>query len=327
VQAESVLDIVRSETEEELRCALQYLTGKVSERLNLLKEQIKDSLVLLEAAVDFPEEEIFVDTDLVRRRIRGVMGTIEELLQSFHEGRAVKEGLELLIVGRPNVGKSSLLNALLRKDRAIVTPIPGTTRDLIEDVMYIKGIKVRVVDSCGIREPSDPVEEEGVRRVKERIGGVDLILFVLDGSEPYSEEDERILAILDGRKYITVVNKIDLPQGLQRDVLERRGVGWLEVSATNEVGIAELRERIYETLMGSQPMSNKILITNARHVEALKRTEDVLKKALEGLERGLPPEFSAFDLYEALHHLSELTGETAREDLIDEIFERFCIGK
>lgn len=327
VQAEAVLDIVRSETEEELRCALHYLTGHVTERLNLVKEKIRDALVLLEAAVDFPEEDILIDMKGVYACIEEAKKEVEELLNSFHEGRAVKQGLELLIVGRPNVGKSSLLNALLKKERAIVTSIPGTTRDLIEDVMYINGIKVRVVDSCGIRDPKDPVEEEGVRRVKERIGRVDLILLVLDGSEPYREEDERILGMLDGLRYLAVVNKIDLPQRLNRQLLEDRVTGWVEVSATKEIGIATLKERIYDTLMGRQPVFDRILITNVRHMQSLAKVRDALDRAMESLDKRLAPEFCASDLYESLHHLSELTGEAAREDLIDEIFERFCIGK
>jgi tRNA modification GTPase len=192
LQAESVLDIIHSETDEELRYALKYLQGGLSEKIGTFQEALRNALAGMEALIDFPEEDIDLNPHEVVLPLENVKTEIQTLIDSYYEGRGIKQGFEVLIAGKTNVGKSSLLNAFLLKERAIVTPIPGTTRDLIEDTIYLNGIKVRIIDTAGIREPGNVVEEEGIKRVKQKISEVDLVIWLLDGSQPYSEDDEEV---------------------------------------------------------------------------------------------------------------------------------------
>lgn len=328
LQAESVLDIIRSETKEELESALVHLKGTLSERIKGIKDSIKDCLVSIEAAIDFPEEEIEIDEGMVVRHLKDARRSINALIDTYYEGRAIKEGLEVLIVGRPNVGKSSLLNALLLKERAIVTPIPGTTRDIIEDTIYIKGIKLKLQDTAGLRRPKDPIEEVGIERVQRKIPLADLIIWVIDGSDRYQEEDEEIFKKTEGRRRLVVINKIDLKQRLDRDILRMKRVEYFEVSALKGMGMDNLREGLYKVLMDKGTTDKRgPLISNARHLDILRRSMKSIDRALLSIKRGESIEFSAFDLNEALSLLGGLTGETYTDDILETIFERFCIGK
>jgi tRNA modification GTPase len=327
LQAESVLDIIQSETDEELRCAVEHLEGKLSRKINEIKNNVKEVLVETEALIDFPDEEIDVDQEQCVAVLRSVHTGIEKLIKSFYAGKAIRHGLEALIIGRTNVGKSSLLNALLLKEKAIVTPLPGTTRDLIEDTIHIKGIKIKIVDTAGLRTPKDVVEQEGIDRVKQRIPGTDLIIWVLDGSEAYTSEDEDICKAITGGNILIVMNKVDLPQKLDRAKIASRGREWLEISALKDIGLEELKEGIYKKLMGKLSKRAGLLITNIRHKESLQKTYDAIGRAINCHQLCEPVEFMAFELREALFHLGEITGETCPEEILHDIFSRFCIGK
>jgi tRNA modification GTPase len=327
LQAESVLDIIHSETDEELHYALKYLQGGLSEKLRTFQEALKNALAGMEALIDFPEEDIDLNPRDVVLPLKKIRTEIQTLIDSYYEGRGIKQGFEVLIAGKANVGKSSLLNALLLKERAIVTPIPGTTRDLIEDTIYLHGIKVKIIDTAGIREPGNVVEEEGIKRVKQKISEVDLIIWLLDGSQPYSEDDEEVCRAIGRQNCLIVINKIDLPQKIERDTVPAKGPKWIEISALKDQGLDVLKEQIFTRFTGGVRKNNAFLITNMRHRDALAKARDNIERALLLKEKGEPIEFIAFELRESLNHLAEITGETCSEDILNEIFSRFCIGK
>jgi tRNA modification GTPase len=327
LQAESVLDVIQSETEIELQNALSHLEGRLSRELRGVKELIKNTLIEIEALIDFPEDDVEVDQKGMFSRLDAASQAVKTLVDSYYKGRAVREGLEILIIGKPNVGKSSLLNALLLKEKAIVTPIPGTTRDMIEDTIHIKDIKARIVDTAGLRRSSDIIEQEGVERVKRKIPEVDLILWVLDGSEAYTSEDEDILEAIQERPKLAVVNKGDLQQKLERNRLESGSLQWTEISALKQVGIEALKDIVYDKLMGRGLKKDAILITNMRQRGALEKTVAALERALMCMKNGEPSEFAAFELQEALSGIGEITGEACPDEILQGIFDRFCIGK
>lgn len=327
LQAESVLDVIQSETEEELACAVQQLQGTLSKKISAIKKRITGALTEIEALIDFPEDEIEVNAHALLSALRKTKSEIARLIDSYYVGKAIKEGLEVLITGRTNVGKSSLLNALLLKEKAIVTPLPGTTRDLIEDVIHIHGVKIRIIDSAGIRKPKDIAEKKGVERTKQKMSEADLVVWILNGAEPYSMEDAEIYRTIGNKGKIVVVNKIDLPQMLERNALVSRGLEWMGISALKDIGLDALKDRIHSSLIGKRAKSSKMFITNLRHRDALTDTKAAIDKALECCASNEPREFLAFELREALYHLGKITGDTCPEEILHEIFKRFCIGK
>jgi tRNA modification GTPase len=334
LQAESVLDVIESETDEELRCAMEHLRGKLSQKLGRVRETVQQALVEVEALIDFPEEEIEVNENESFRTLGSALKEMERLIDSHYEGRAVKYGFEVMIVGKTNVGKSSLLNALLQKERAIVTPLPGTTRDMIEDTIHIKGVKAKVIDTAGIRRPRDVVEQEGIERVKQKIPEADMVIWVLDGSIPYGQEDEEISRCISGKPAILAVNKIDLPQALSLDSLglshhsSPTGLQRVaRVSALKDIGLDDLKEGIYAVFKERGGKSGKVLITNLRHRDALRKAKDAVERAVTCGEKGEPLEFVAFELRDSLSHLDEITGERYSDEILTNIFSRFCIGK
>ncbi len=328
VQAESVLDIIHSETEEELHYAVQDLQGGLSRKLEGFRDALREALGTVEALIDFPEEEIEADQSHLAVILRKTGRALDRLIDSYYEGRGIRQGFEVLITGKTNVGKSSLLNCLLMKERAIVTPLPGTTRDLIEDTIYLKGVKVRIVDSAGIRESESLVEQAGIQRVRERIAQSDLIIWLLDGSRPYSAEDEEVWKTIDNRPHFIVINKADLPCQIDKDAVPGKRTERLDISTTTDIGIETLKDRIYAQLMGSgKKHHGALLVTNVRHKDGLSKGNDAIKRAIDLLEGNEHLELIAFELREALHYLGEITGETCTEDILDNIFHRFCIGK
>ncbi len=327
LQAESVLDIIESETDEELRYAVKNLRGALSGKLKNIRAEVRNALVEMEALIDFPEEEIDVDEAALFFVVEKARKEVRALVDSYYEGNAVKHGLEVMIIGRTNVGKSSLLNALIAKEKAIVTPLPGTTRDLIEDTIHIRGIKVRIVDTAGIGQPRDAVEEEGIERVKQKIPEVDLILWVVDGSRPFSAEDRDVFKEIGVRAAIVVVNKTDLPRLVAADALKDTGRAVVEVSALKDEGMETLKQTIYESLMGKERSRDTVLVTNLRHRNALSLALDALERAVSGNASGMPLEFIAGDLQQAVGSLDEITGEAVSDDILHDIFSRFCIGK
>lgn len=330
-QAEAVADLVTARAAKAREVALAQLKGGLAEKVKEMRAVLEEQLAMLEAAVDFPEENIETEPPSeAAEKIGAVAAEIARLLASYKEGRLYREGLHVVIAGRPNVGKSSLLNRLLGEERAIVTPIPGTTRDFIEEEIQVGGVAVRLADTAGLREAGDVIEEEGIGRVWERVARADAVVFLLDGSEGLSSDDIRILEGLKGKKVIVAVNKSDLPQRLGQADVEGvfPGPRPLRISAKFGSGIEDLKKRILETVLGGEEMERgEEVLCNVRHKEAFERTAEFLAQAGESLASGLSPEFAAQDIRDALRCLGEITGETTSEDILDRIFASFCVGK
>jgi len=330
-QAEAVMDLISARTEAGLRVALEQLRGALSEELSRLREGLVRLLVEVEAGIDFSDEDItFISSQGLANGVAVVRDRIAQLIRTAEEGRIVREGVTAVLIGRPNVGKSSLMNALAKADRAIVTPIPGTTRDVLEEFVNVRGIPVRLLDTAGLRETVDVVEREGVRRSHGALARAELVLAVLDGNELIGDEDRQLLDLTRGKAVILVVNKADLPARLEPHVLKRmmgttRSV-W--TSATTGAGLDELRDAIRDAVLkqGLEP-SEGILITHLRHRGALERAEASLEQVLLSVERRMAAEFVAVDLRAAVNALGEIIGETTTDDILDRIFKEFCIGK
>ena len=331
-QAEAVVDLIRSKTMMSLEIANQQLRGLLHDELFGMKQNLMDVLTLIEAHIDFPEEDFEpMSHESLRENLESLAKKTHDMVASYEEGRIFREGISCAIIGKANVGKSSLLNILLREDRAIVTPIPGTTRDVIEEVLNIREIPVRLVDTAGWRRTVDPIEMEGVKRTRQRASDSDLILLVLDGSQPLSHEDTEILCEVETRKKVIVINKRDLPLGISTDQI--RGFSEKDptvfISALENTGIDELKETIYRSLIQRNQRTSPeyLLVANVRHKDALSRASESIIHALKGLEEGTSPEFIAFEMRSALEAIGEIIGETTHEDVLNRIFQQFCIGK
>lgn len=329
-QAEAAVDLIRSKTETGLRSALSQLNGRLSAEVERLRQDLVELCSLLEVAIDFPEEDIeFTDRERLLSMVDGSLERLEGLIKSSEAGKVIREGLAMVIVGKPNVGKSSLLNALLKEDRAIVTPLPGTTRDTVEEILDIGGIPIRVVDTAGLREPQDVIELEGNRRAETYLKGADLVLFVVDGSVEIDQEDRRIAEKVRSKKAIAVVNKIDLEQRIDGwQVGELIEAPLVKFSALKMIGLGALERAMLETIFQDGfPSTDGALVTNVRHRRALIGARNGLVRAQEALTNGLSGEFVTVDIREALDCLGEITGETTTEDILERIFSEFCIGK
>lgn len=329
-QAEAVLDIINSKTALSLKSALNQLEGLLSSNINNLRGELIGFLAEIESRIDFSEEEIDYtnETELISRLDR-VRHEIHHLLDTAEEGIILREGIVATIGGRPNVGKSSLFNALLRKDRAIVTPQPGTTRDTIEEYLNVRGIPIRIVDTAGIDEVQDEPGRAGVDRSRRALRETNLTLVVFDGSSNLEEEDKRILNEVGGRAKIGVINKTDLPRRLTKPDLKKYfGDKLVEISAVNGTGLDKLEEKMVELIWhGEVVQIEASLVTNSRHKECLVRAQEEIKTTLESMNKSSPPEIIALSLRAAAETLGEVTGETIVEDVLDRIFGQFCIGK
>jgi len=322
-----VADIIHARTELALAAAEQQLAGRLSQRIQRLRDDLLGVQAHVEAHLDFPDEDIAPDTQaqLLERMQAGVT-YLEQLLATANEGQLLRRGVRAAIVGRPNVGKSSLLNQLLGRDRAIVSPRPGTTRDTIEETANIRGIPVVFVDTAGWREADDLVEQEGVRRSEAAARQAELILHVLDASVPWSDADEPELARFAGAKRLLVLNKSDLPVRLA--LPPGLAGGAVRVSSLTGAGLEELktaiRGRVWSGAVGAEMLE---VMINARHQEALRRAREALMRAAAALREGLTLELVASDLRSAVNAVGEVVGQTATDDLLDRIFSTFCIGK
>jgi tRNA modification GTPase len=287
-------------------------------------------LSLLEASIDFPEEDLepFSPQQLITE-IDGLIFRIEKLVETYAEGRLFKEGVSAVIAGKPNVGKSSLFNALLGEERTIVTALPGTTRDFVEEVIAVSGIPLKITDTAGLRDSSDSIEEEGVRRTRSKMDQADLIMLVIDGSVE-SDTSDIPPVLSNGRKVVVVCNKADLPQRVSLDRLKRLfpESPVVATSALYKRGLFELKSALASRLISNpHAQTPSVVVSNLRHKQSLEKTVDFLKQAQKGIEGETPPEFISTDIQSALHHLGEITGQTTTEELLDRIFSRFCIGK
>ena len=331
-QAEAVIDLIRARTQTSLEIANQQLRGWLYRGMAELKARLIEHLALIEAHIDFPEEEMEpIAFEEWKGDTKRMIHQVEEWISSYEEGRIFREGISCAIVGKTNVGKSSLLNVLLKEERAIVTPIPGTTRDVIEELLNIHGIPVRLMDTAGLRKPSDSIEQEGVRRAKERVADSDFILLLLDGNRALDADDLEIFGEIKGKKGVVIINKKDLPLRISLEDVKSRFEKdpIVQISALKNEGIDDLKKTIYTSLVHRDVRSTPehLIIANIRHKTALTQVRDNLSNAMKGLEEGTSLEFIAFEIRSALEALGELVGETTTEEVLNRIFEQFCIGK
>jgi tRNA modification GTPase len=330
-QAEAVIDLIQAQTEESHRQALAQLQGGLSQAIGAMREELLEVLAYVEGAMEFPEEDLeLLPWDTLRAKAHAVEAWMATLLETFQTGRVLREGVQVAIVGRPNVGKSSLFNALLAANRAIVTPIPGTTRDVLEEVANLRGYPFRLVDTAGIRSSTDLVEREGIERARRSVESADLVLLVLDASEPLTAEDEEAKAAVQGKRVQVVLNKADLPPLLTVDELQMRLPEWPKtaVSCKERQGLERLTEAMVAAVLnGQHPPHEGPMVTRIRHWEALQRARQSLLQARDAMERRLSGEFIALDLRETMEWLGEIVGLNYTEDLLDKVFSEFCIGK
>ncbi len=331
-QAEAVVDLIKAKTEASLQIANQQLRGWIYKELTELKARLIEHLALIEAHIDFPEEEIEpIALGDLKRNLERMIYQMEEWINSYEEGRIFREGISCAIVGKTNVGKSSLLNVLLKEERAIVTPIPGTTRDVIEEVLNIHGIPVRLMDTAGLRKPADFIEQEGVRRAKERVADSDFVLLMVDGSRELDSDDLEIFGEIRDKKRVVIINKNDLPPRISLEDVKGRFKHdpIVLISALKNEGIDDLKKTVYTSLIQRDVRATPehLIVTNVRHKTALTQVRDNLLNARKGLEEGTSLEFIAFELRSGLDALAEIVGEAATEEVLNRIFEKFCIGK
>ena len=331
-QAEAVMDIIQGKTEKSISLSLDQLRGDLKEKIKHLKTALLDITAHVNVVLDYPEEGI--DEPLpahLRDNLEDVYDEINRLIESYNKGKKIKEGIKTAIIGKPNVGKSTLLNSLLKEERAIVTHVPGTTRDIIEEVISIKGIPLVLADTAGIRETEDIVENIGVEKSKEIIEKSDLILLVLDASRELEKNDYEIIELIreNGKKAILLLNKIDLERKIEMKKLNEISNDILEISAKEEKGMEEMEEKIYSFILEEEveDSSEKLIITNIRHKSALDKTKTAIDSIFETIDTGMPMDLISVDLKEALDSLSEITGEISSEDILDHVFSNFCVGK
>jgi tRNA modification GTPase len=325
-QAEAVMDIIRAKTDLSLRAANEQLLGGLSGEIAALRDRLLSLIAAVEAGIDFPEEDIETGTGQpLAEEADGLLAAVDSLLSGYAYGRILRDGFATAIVGKPNVGKSSLLNALLKQNRAIVTEVPGTTRDVLEEYLNIAGVPLKILDTAGIRHSHDIVEQEGVRRSIGAIGSADIVLFVLDGSQPLTTEDQRVMDEVKGKHVIAIINKSDLPRKLEH---LRKSDTQVSVSCLTGEGLEDLKSAISDRVkQGTISSREHVWAVNQRHRTALEQTKESLQKALESITSGLSPEFISVDLRGALDSLGLIIGATYTEDILERIFNDFCIGK
>ena len=329
-QAEAVMDIIQGKTEKSVSLSLDQLRGDLRDKVNQFKKALLDITARVNVVLDYPEEGI--DDPLpaeLRNNLEKVYEEANRLIDSYDTGKKIKEGIKTVIVGKPNVGKSTLLNALLHEERAIVTHVAGTTRDVIEEIINIKGVPLVLVDTAGIRKTDDIVENIGVEKSKQFIGKADLVLLVLDASKELENEDIEVINQIkeNKKKVIVLLNKIDLNKKINLAGHNLENI--VEISAKDNIGIEDMQEKIYSYIVEEdvENSSEKLIITNIRHKTALEKTKDAIKNIFETIDMGLPMDLISVDLKEALDSLSEITGEISSEDILDHVFGNFCVGK
>ncbi len=330
-QAEAVIDLISAKTDKGMDVALEQLEGSLSQRIQEIREIIINMLAHMEASIDYPEydiEEVTYDTLL--KDAKKVKKKIQKLLETSDTGKILKEGLNTVIIGKPNVGKSSLLNALVKEGRAIVTDVPGTTRDIIEEYINIRGIPLKIIDTAGIRETRDVIEKIGVDKSKEFMEKADLILFLLDVSKELSKEDELLIDLVQNKRAIILFNKIDLDPKVSIENLKNRfqGKSIIEISVLKGKGLERLENEIVEMVYGGQvSIGDTGLVTNVRHKNLLENALNSITATIGTIENNLSLEFISVDLKDCWDYLGQVTGDTVSEDIIDQIFSNFCIGK
>ncbi len=332
-QAEAVADLIASDSEASHRLAMTQMRGGVAMKIKDLRGQLIEFASLIELELDFGEEDVaFADRGKLKDLVQEMLAEVDRLIDSFRLGNAIKHGIGTVIAGRPNAGKSTLLNRLLDEDRALVSAIAGTTRDTVEEILNIEGVQFRLIDTAGIREAEDQIEAMGVDRTRQKITEAAIVLYVFDVTAVTAEEVASDLADLvqPDRQILAVANKMDLnpyvkAQDFASAILSRDH--FVPVSAKNNMNVAYVKERLYDLAVGDTLQTGSTVLTSARHQEALNRTADSLRKVLKGLAGEVTGDFIAMDIRQSLHYLGEITGEISTDDLLDNIFRNFCIGK
>lgn len=330
-QAEAVIDVINAKTDKAHEVAENQLDGSLSNRIREFRDKVTELLAQVEVAIDYPEEDIeFIAYTTLEEKTRELNKDIKKLYETSESGKIFREGLKTVIVGKPNVGKSSLLNSILGENRAIVTDIPGTTRDVIEEFVNIKGIPLKIVDTAGIRETDDVVEKIGVEKSMASFDTADLIIMVVDSSSELSEEDREILEKVQGKETILLLNKTDLPQLIDEEEVKKyvNEENIIKISALHNEGIENVHDRIEAMVYkGDIKSSSNVIITNSRHKDALYRAMKSAEDAMRAIEDRMPLDFVEVDLKNIWDYLGYINGDTVSEDLLDNIFHNFCIGK
>lgn len=331
-QAEAVMDLIRAKTDKAMNVALKQMDGRLSKMIGRLRQELLETVAHVEVNIDYPEYDDVEEMshDMMRTKTREVHGEIEKLLQVAQQGKILREGLGTAIIGRPNVGKSSLMNTLVQENKAIVTDIPGTTRDIIEEYVNVRGVPLRLIDTAGIRDTEDIVEKIGVERSRQVLKESDLILFVLNYNEALTEEDIKLFEAVKGLEFIVIINKTDLEQKLDLDKVKElagdRPV--VTTSLLQEEGIDELETAIANTFFtGEIDSGDMTYVSNVRHIQLLNQSKKALEDAMEGIELGMPLDIVQIDVTRTWEYLGEIIGDTASESLIDQLFSQFCLGK
>ena len=330
-QVESIIDIINAKTDKELKASMNQLEGNLSKSIKEIKAQILDLLVDIEASIDYPEYDIEeVTEDRAKKGLEKIEAAIHKLYKTFEDGKIIKEGIKVAIIGRPNSGKSSLLNSILNEERAIVTEIEGTTRDTIEEFISIKGIPFKIIDTAGLRDADNEVEIIGINKSKKVAEDSDLIIAMFDNSKPLNKEDKEILEFIKDRKAIILLNKIDLKESNLENLKEviETNKKVLKISLTSESNLSDLYNEL-DKMFGLEEImpENGVLITNIRHKKLIEEALNHLKEAKMALENNMPVDIISINVKEILQDLGKITGENVSEDVIKEIFSKFCLGK
>lgn len=332
-QSEAVMDLIRAKTDKSMKVALNQLDGNLSHLIRKLRKDILDVLAQVEVNIDYPEYDDVEEmtTKLLKEKAVEIRQRIEALLKTAKQGKVLREGLATAIIGRPNVGKSSLLNSLLHEDKAIVTNVAGTTRDVIEEYVNVDGVPLKLIDTAGIRDTNDQVEKIGVERSRKALDAADLILLLIDNSEPLTDEDRKLLNATTDKQRIVILNKTDLPTKVDRDEL-RKLVGddkLIETSIVNNEGMSQLGETISKMFFeeGIENNQNSVMVTNARHIGLLHQADDALGDVLKGINERMPVDLVQIDMTRCWDLLGEITGDSYQDELLDQLFSQFCLGK
>ena len=331
-QAEAVMDVIRAKTDKAMHLAVTHLDGNLSTLIRSLREDILQTLAQVEVNIDYPEYDDVEEmtSQLLVEKAKSVKQSVHRLLDTASQGKILREGLATAIIGRPNVGKSSLLNVLLKEEKAIVTDIPGTTRDVIEDFVSVKGVPLRLIDTAGIRETEDIVERIGVERSRQALAEADLILLVFNQSEPLTKEDRLLIEATTTHKRIIILNKTDLDNQLDLAQLQEL-VGEDPIVKTSLVlqkGLTQLEQHIADLFFSGQTGErDATYISNVRHIALLEEAEASLEQVITGIEAGMPVDLVQIDMTHAWELLGEITGDTVQDELITQLFSQFCLGK
>lgn len=331
-QAEAVMDIINSKTKQAMKVAVTQLDGKLSRLIKKLRQELIETIAHVEVNIDYPEYDDVEEMshEMMKKKTKYVHAEIEKLLEVANQGKILREGIKTAIIGRPNVGKSSLMNALVQEERAIVTDIPGTTRDIIEEYVNVRGIPLKLIDTAGIRETKDLVEQIGVERSHKILQEADLVLFMLNNNEEITVDDRKIIDSLNDTNYIVIINKTDLPQKINMNevkaLVKDRTV--ITTSLINDEGLGQLEKAISNIFFTEDLLSDDVtFVSNVRHIHLLKQAKSALEDAMEALELGVPLDMVQIDVRRTWEYLGEIVGDTASESLIDQLFSQFCLGK